>query len=73
VYAAFSASVHFLSGDIYFIFNSKKVLFQFWVTAASHSVMSPAPLALFILIRLALALFEAENLMSALIRKWHPL
>lgn len=71
----FGASLHFLSWDTCFIFNDKKALFQFRVTAAasSCSVISPDPLALFILIRLTLALFEAEDLMSPLIRKWHPL
>lgn len=74
MYAAFSPSAHFLSGGIYFIFNNKKLLFQFQVTAASStcSVISPDPLAHFILIRLPLALFEAENLMYPLIRKRHP-
>lgn len=59
----------------YLIFNNKKVLFQFQVTAASssRSVISPDLLTLLILIRLTLALFEAESLMSPLIRKWHPL
>lgn len=75
VYVAVSASAGCLSRGIYSIFNSKQVLFSFWVTAASSalSVVSPDLLALFILIRLALALSEAENPMSLLIRKWHPL
>lgn len=75
VCAAVSASAHWLSRGIYSIFNSKEILFPFWVTAASSalSVVSPNLLTLFILIRLALALSEAENPMSLLIRKWHPL
>lgn len=75
VCAAVGASARQLSGGIYSIFNNKEVLFPFGVTAASSalSVVSPDLLALFILIRLALALSEAENPMSLLIRKWHPL
>lgn len=73
--AAVSASARWLSGGIYSIFNNEEVLFPFWVTAASSalSVVSPDLLSLFILIRLALALSEAEDPMSLLIRKWHPL
>lgn len=75
VCAAVSASARWLFGDVYSIFNNEEVLFPFWVTAASSalSVVSPDLLTLFILIRLALALSEAENPMSLLIRKWHPL
>lgn len=75
VCAAVSASAPWLSGGIYSIFNNQGLLFPSWVTAASSalSVVSPDLLALFILISLALALSEAENPMSLLIRKWHPL
>lgn len=47
----------------------------YWVTAdaSACSAISAAPLALFTLIRPTLELFEAEDLMSPLIRKWHPL
>lgn len=74
VCAAVSASAPWLSGGIYSIFNNQGLLFPSWVTAASSalSVVSPDLLALFILISLALALSEAENPMSLLIRKWHP-
>lgn len=70
--AAVGASAPWLSGGIYPIFNKKEIWFPSWVAAAS-SLSVVSLLALFILIRLALALSEAENPMSLLIRKWHPL
>lgn len=75
VCTAFSASLRCLSWEICFLFNNKKVLLQCWVTAdaSARSAISAAPLALFTLIRPTLELFQAEDLMSPLIRKWHPL